>query len=164
MPTYHWAYGLRPEVEAVLARSEPRLRFLDAAHTKLASEGLIPFADALITVNSTSAMAAILNGKPAVAVGVTPLRAWCTSRVAAITEPPRATRDEVLALLAFLTNRYAHRVDVLRREPDVLTDLFDGLIADADPAARYFDFAAWSPARARSLFGGAAERTAAPPA
>ncbi|MDR7117307.1 hypothetical protein [Caulobacter sp. BE254] len=153
VPTFHFALRFGRDLEEALARGCPRLRLLSPDHSWIATEGLIAAADGMVTVNSNSAMAALLFEKPVAMLGQGPLSDWCGEHVADLVRGPRYSGRDILALLAFLTNRYSELVDTVTADPSVFLGIMQAMTSGVGEA-HFLDLSSWSLARAKSMFYG----------
>lgn len=161
VPTYHAGQRLSEELETALARSCDRIRLLPRDLSCGLSEALVTQADGLVTISSTSAMAALLFRKQVAVVGRSPLSGWGVDRPELIDQAPRLQQAEAVRCLAVLTHRFSvlHSTimaDPARMKPH-LQHAHDGTAADW-----YLDLADWSLPAAESLFNDAAPAQAAP--
>ena len=158
VPTYHLGQRLSPDMENELARSHPRLRFLPPAYSQGMTEALLPAADGLVTISSTTAMTSLLFGKSTIVTGRSPFNAWCASQPGQIGTTPRLPEDQAARLLAFLTNRVIECNSDLNADPKHLSAFVENVLMrpDAKPkradAEWLFDMAGWSAKHALRLF------------
>ncbi|WP_341319325.1 hypothetical protein WN982_30755 [Paraburkholderia sp. IMGN_8] len=152
VPTYHPVHRLSVEMETVLARSCPRLRFLPQAFTQGLTEPLLAHAEGLVTLSSSSAMTALLLGKRVVVTGRSPFNAWCIDDPAGIADAPVLNAREAMSTLAFLSSRYSHLHDAHVADPDKLYELMRAVASLSDPAEWFMDMSEWSVERASLLF------------
>jgi len=152
VPTYHPGYRLHPAMEAALARSCRRLRFLPDELAQGLTEPLLLAADGMITVSSTTAMTGLLRQKRVIVTGTSPYRGWCCARPEDLENAVPLTPDEATSTLAFLCNRYVHDHGELTRNPALLAELLGAVVRQPDPAAWFMDMSAWSIRNVRSLF------------
>lgn len=104
--TYHLGEQFRPGNEALLKNSFPNLHFLDRELAVDSTELLVLNTDALVTVSSSTALTAVLFGKPAATVGQSPFSAWTGSRVSELARLKPWPEIDRLRLLQFLCGSY----------------------------------------------------------
>ncbi|QIL69549.1 hypothetical protein G7048_03670 [Diaphorobacter sp. HDW4B] len=163
-----WAHGLppgwigvptlHPGDQAGLFLSElaplkdPKLYCLSPTNIMGLTDALIPKADGLVTLSSSCAMSALLLQKPVVVTGSSPFRTWGVESPAQIEQCAPLTDDQVVGLLAFLTNRYSFALDDMRNDPNMLGALFVETVNRNGAAHAYFDLSGWRIEKFNRLF------------
>lgn len=104
--TYHYGQRLSPGEEQLLRSSFKNLYFLDQDLSVDKTEAIILNADALVTISSSTALFAILLGKPAVVLGASPFRNWGNSHVESLDAVEPLSLAERIRLLKFLCGPY----------------------------------------------------------
>jgi hypothetical protein len=153
VPTYHAGQRLNGDMESALARACPRLRFLPTEHSQGLTEVLLVGADGMVTVSSTAAMTGLLLGKRVVVTGKSPFTPWCASRPSELETASVLDRNQAESLLCFLTNRYAHPMEVWQSQPDSLATLIRRITEDKRPKGEWLlDASDWTLGGALPLF------------
>lgn len=151
VPTYHPGYRLSEAMEKALARATSKLAFLPASVSQGFTEALLPACDGLVTLSSTSAITALILGKRTIVCGRSPFNAWCSQHVEEIASKPILPIHDVIALLAFLSNRCCYLHDDLRNDSAILAEMINVLTSTESPADWFLDMSSWTSSRTQSL-------------
>jgi hypothetical protein len=152
VPTYHAGQRLSPQMENSLAKASSRLHFLPTDLSQGLSEPLCLAADAVVTISSTTAMAALLFGKKAAVTGISPFANWAVSKPEDLDSAPTLTSSEAASVIAFLTHRFSFDHESLMQHPRKLADHLAALASQPDPSAWMLDLRDWTPESAAQLF------------
>lgn len=152
VPTYHVGQILAEPLEGALARSTARLCFLPRDLSQGLTETLLAEADGMITISSTSAMAALLFRKRVIVTGVSPFNAWCDRDPAAIGRAQTLSPAEATSLFCYLTNRNSYNHETLMHHPEKLAEVMRAVLHEPDAARWFLDPESWDRDKAMSLF------------
>ena len=148
IPLYHPHSRLPAVLEASLAAEFSQLATLPPELSGNVAEWALPEADAVVAVSSSVAAHALISGKQVVVCGRSPLQAFAATSLDALADPaPSLTRQQRLALLAFLSHRYSLPLAALRDPNGPLPDHLRALAATPDPIAWLLDLSSWTPDR-----------------
>jgi hypothetical protein len=152
IPLYKAHAQLPALLEQSLAEAFPQLAFLPAELSGNVAALALQEADAVITVSSSMAGQALISGKQVVVTGRTSLRALSHTRVTDLSHnQPTLSRDQRLALLAFLSHRYIFTLDEIADPTGSFPTHLQNLITSADPISWLLDLSDWSPAKLARL-------------
>jgi hypothetical protein len=142
VPTYHPHARLSVAIEQRLLEESPLLRFLPGDLAQGTTEALLTFADAVVTVSSSTAMTALLFGRRAVVSGRGPVEQWCARSVSQLDEVPPLLPDEIASTLKFLTHRYTFLPEVLSK--GAFGDVVQAYLKARKPEDQLFDMSTFS--------------------
>lgn len=153
IPTYHPLWRLPPEMEAAIAREFPNFRPIPKDLSDGASEPLLPFVEAVLTISSSVGMTGLLDGKCVLTYGRSMLDGLSARSPDQLSTTPSLTPMQRAAVMAFLSNGYCHEVHECLDRHGYMGDLWSQIINSADPISDHFDFSRWSPRAFEKLLG-----------
>lgn len=152
VPTYHVGQRLSKEMEQALQSSCSNIRLLPPSYSQGFTEALIAVADGLVTISSTAAMAALLQGKAIAVVGQSPFSSWGGSRPADLSSTIPLSNREAISTFVFLSHRFTYLDQEITSGSAVFRSLMDRTL-NGTIEEWLLDVDDWSPIKAEALFG-----------
>ncbi|BCI65485.1 hypothetical protein AAJCM20276_01090 [Acetobacter aceti] len=154
IPTYHPLWRMPPKMENAIAREFPNFRPIPEDLSAGASEPLLPFVDAVLTISSSVGMIGLLDGKCVLTYGRSMLDALTARSPDELSVAPSLAPMQRAAVMAFLSNGYCHDVHDCLDRHGYMGDMWSQIITSTDPARDRFDFSEWSPRAFEKLLTG----------
>jgi hypothetical protein len=152
IPLYHPDARLPVASEKSLVAEFPSLAPLPQELSGNVAEWALAGANAVVTVSSSMAAHALIDGKTVVVVGDSPLRSYASRNLEALSDcTPSLNMPERLALLAFLSHRYTLSLVEIAKPGGLLPSHLRQLLDATDPVEWLLDLSGWNPDRLARL-------------